>query len=87
MNIVERPDQEYVVRMFTEGYNMTNPRNRALHNREVYDFMCKHYEQYIESLSARIDELETQGTILAEIVAVKKSIAKLSETIIERGAK
>jgi hypothetical protein len=77
MNTVERPDMKYVIGLLNAAHREENPRERASKDREVYDYLRKYYEQYIESMSARIEELEEKGTILAEIIAVKKMVAKL----------
>lgn len=61
---VPRPDSAKIIGMFREYEMISDPRDRALQGRRIYDLICDHYEQYITSMAAKIRVMQANSEML-----------------------
>ena len=79
--LINRPDMAQVSRMFGAAHKVEDSRERARSHAAIFNHICSHYEQYIKSITMRLAELERTGTMLAEVIEVKRLVIELSKNI------
>lgn len=82
LNKVIHPEHEPFLDMADKITPKTSKRDKTLIQMKMFKYVCGYYQEYIESLLQRIDDLRSgSSTILAEIIETKHAIEKLSTKI------